>query len=111
MLKGTKSLSDNNDMIYHRPLANAKDHSFDSGKRFKKKPKNRKPIHGMTIEYVCDVCCFTTSEIIGIDGLTVASGDEYVRRSALSIRVCLKEFCIEFIKSCYNPLMRAVKVR
>ena len=42
--------------------------------------------------------------------LFILLGDEHTRRSTLSIRVCMKDFCVEFIKKCYNPLMRAVKV-
>ncbi|KAF6034912.1 TIMELESS [Bugula neritina] len=75
-----KSISDK-DVIYHKPLSEVKQHSFDVGKKSRKTPKNRQPIEG----------------------------EEVTRRSTLSIRVCLKEFCVEFIKNCYNPLMRAVK--
>lgn len=55
-MKGTKSLSDHNDMIFHQPLANAKDHSFDNGKKPKKKSKNRKPIHGIVLFVLLNVC-------------------------------------------------------
>ena len=32
-----------------------------------------------------------------------------MRRSTLSIRMFLKEFCVQFLENCYNPLMAAVK--
>jgi len=80
-MRGIKSISEN-DVIYHRPLSEIKDFTFDKDKKRRRKPKNRAPI----------------------------TGGDGTRRSTLSIRVCLKEFCIEFIKNCYNPLMRAVKV-
>lgn len=33
------------------------------------------------------------------------------RRSALNVRLFLRDFCSEFLENCYNPLMGAVKVR
>ena len=56
--------------------------TFDITKKPKKKPKNRQPI----------------------------KGQEVSRRSTLSIRLGLKEFCTQFLENCYNPLMYAVKV-
>lgn len=44
-MKGTKSISEK-DIIFHRTLADVKQHTFDSGKKSKKKPKNRRPIDG-----------------------------------------------------------------
>ena len=75
-----KSISENN-LIYHRPVSTSNEIHFDRNKVPRKKPKNRKPI---------------------IDPDTV-------RRSTLSIRLFLKDFCIQFLENCYNPLMRAVK--
>ena len=77
-----KSISDR-DVIFHRRLGNIKDITFDHNKPKKKKPKNRAPI--------------TTVEL--------------TRRSTLSIRVFLREFCVQLLENCYNPLMYAVKVR
>ena len=45
-MKGTKSISDQ-DMIYHRTLNALKEHTYDNGKKLRKKPKNRKPIDGL----------------------------------------------------------------
>lgn len=33
------------------------------------------------------------------------------RRSALNVRLFLRDFCSEFLENCYNRLMGAVKVR
>ena len=76
-----KSISEN-DLIYHKSQADVDKITLDANKKPKKKPKNRKPI----IE------------------------KEIVRRSTLSIRLSLKEFCVQFLENCYNPLMYAVKV-
>lgn len=68
-------------LIYHQGLA--KDIHFDKNKVPRKRPRNRKPI---------------------IDA-------EVTRRSTLSIRVFLKEFCVQFLENCYNTIMHAIKVR
>lgn len=77
-----KSIS-NNDLIYHRSLGKLDDMTFDHSKVPKRKAKNRQPINEV----------------------------EVTRRSTLSIRLFLKEFCVQFIENCYNPLMHAVKVK
>jgi timeless len=82
VLQNIKSISDNNNMIYHRSLGDVKNQTYDLDKRPKKKSKNLKPI--------------TDSELI--------------RRSTLSIRLFLKDFCVQFLENCYNPLMHSVKV-
>jgi hypothetical protein len=76
-----KSISDR-EVIYHKPLKDVNEMTFDITKKPKKKPKNRQPI----------------------------KGQEVSRRSTLSIRLGLKEFCTQFLENCYNPLMYAVKV-
>lgn len=68
-------------LIYHQGLA--KDIHFDKNKVPRKRPRNRKPV---------------------VDA-------EVTRRSTLSIRVFLKEFCVQFLENCYNTIMHAVKVR
>ena len=78
-----KSISDS-DVIYHKPLCEVKEYSYDDGKKRKKVAKNRAPIK---------------------------SEDSTPRRSTLSMRLSLKEFCIQFLVNAYNPLMRAVKVK
>ncbi|XP_064594960.1 protein timeless homolog [Liolophura sinensis] len=80
VMKNMKSISDK-DMIYHKPLGDTNNISFDQNKKPKKQPKNRQAIKDV----------------------------ELVRRSTLSIRLALKDFCVQFLENCYNPLMRAVK--
>ena len=76
-----KSISDR-DVIFHRRIGNIEDINFDHNKPKKKRPKNRAPI----------------TEV------------ELTRRSTLSIRAFLREFCVQLLENCYNPLMYAVKV-
>ncbi|CAL1528352.1 unnamed protein product, partial [Lymnaea stagnalis] len=80
VIKNMKSISES-DVIYHKSIAEAKTFSYDEGKNPKKQSKNR-----MTIR-----------------------GDDNKRRSTLSMRLVLKEFCVQFLINAYNPLMRAVK--
>lgn len=80
LLKNVKSISEK-DVIYHRKLDQVSKHSFDITKKPQKIAKNRAPIKDI----------------------------EVVRRSTLSIRLCLKEFCVQFLENCYNLLMSAVK--
>lgn len=81
MVKNFKSIS-NNDLIYHKAESSVSHIELGMNKRPKKKPKNRKPL----------------------------TEREVKRRSTLSIRLGLKEFCIQFLENCYNPLMYSVKV-
>ncbi|XP_064643894.1 protein timeless homolog [Lineus longissimus] len=81
VLQNVKSISDNNNMIYHRSLGDAKNQTYDLDKRPKKKSKN----------------------------LAAITDSELIRRSTLSIRLFLKDFCVQFLENCYNPLMYAVK--
>lgn len=76
-----KSISDRN-LICHNSLKAANNIEFDSNKTARKRPKNRRPI---------------------IDA-------DVTRWSTLSIRLYLRDFCVQFLDNCYNPLMRAVKV-
>lgn len=75
-----KSISDN-ELIYHKPLSKLESLDFDVDKQRVKTPKNRLPLQGTSTE----------------------------RRSAFSIRLFLKEFCIEFLNGAYNTLMCQVK--
>lgn len=75
-----KSISDN-ELIYHKPLNRLDALNFDVEKKKPKTPKNRLPVRSSTSE----------------------------RRSAFSIRLFLKEFCIEFLNGAYNTLMYHVK--
>ncbi|XP_078377463.1 protein timeless homolog isoform X3 [Oculina patagonica] len=80
-VQNMKSINDQNQLIYHRPLAEVKNMSFDHNKTGPKKRKKQLPAKEM--------------------------GEE--RRSTLSIRLFLKNFCKEFLQNCYNPLMNIVK--
>lgn len=80
VVKSLKSIS-NNELIYHKPLNSLDKLDFDSHKIKQKTPKNRVPIKQVKTE----------------------------RHSAFSVRLFLKEFCIEFLNGSYNALMRHVK--
>ncbi|XP_060524214.1 protein timeless homolog isoform X2 [Cylas formicarius] len=80
VVKSMKSIGEN-ELIYHKPLKKLDELTFDDDKRKLKTPKNRQPI----------IAC--TSE----------------RRSAFSIRLFLKEFCVEFLNGSYNTMMYHVK--
>ncbi|KFM70512.1 Protein timeless-like protein, partial [Stegodyphus mimosarum] len=80
-VKHMKSLSEN-DYISHKLINNVNEVKFDIQKSAKRKPKNRLPAKDFT----------------------------EMRRSTLGIRLLLKNFCIEFLKT-YNKLMEAVKHR
>ena len=81
VLTNTKSISDK-DVIYHRSLTRVDNIDFDHAKRPKKRAKNRRIITDIKL----------------------------TRKSTLSIRLVLKQFCVQFVENCYNPLMNAVKV-
>ncbi|GIY76214.1 protein timeless homolog [Caerostris darwini] len=78
-VKNMKSISDN-DYISHKLITDLDEVKFDEKKIPKRKPKNRVPLKEIDI----------------------------TRRSTLSIRLFLKNFCKEFLKS-YNKLMAAIK--
>ncbi|KAJ8733265.1 hypothetical protein PYW08_001563 [Mythimna loreyi] len=81
VVQNMKSLSDN-DFVTLKPLNKISNLDFSGGKKSKLvKPKNRRPVESGILE----------------------------RRSAFAIRLFLKEFCIEFLNSSYNPLMHYVK--
>ncbi|XP_073235962.1 protein timeless homolog [Porites lutea] len=80
-VQNMKSINDQNHLIYHRPLAEVNNMTFDHNKTAPKKRKKQLPAKEM--------------------------GDE--RRSTLSIRLFLKNFCKGFLQNCYNPLMLVVK--
>ncbi|XP_072020658.1 protein timeless homolog [Amphiura filiformis] len=79
-VKNFKSISER-DVIYHQAPQKAKHISFDREKNPKKRAKNRMPMKDTSL----------------------------TRRSTLSIRLFLREFCELFLDNCYNPLMHAVK--
>jgi len=80
VVKNVKSITDR-DMIIQKPLSDLQDLDFDKNKRMMKRSKNK----------------------IAPENLDV------VRRSTLSVRIFLKEFCVEFLLSAYNQLMGVVR--
>ncbi|KAM3967206.1 circadian regulator timeout [Aphomia sociella] len=81
VVQNMKSISDN-ELICLKPLNKISNINFSGSKKSRLvKPKNRRPVESGTME----------------------------RRSAFAIRLFLKEFCIEFLNSSYNPLMHYVK--
>uniref|UniRef100_A0AAQ6ALW6 Timeless circadian clock n=1 Tax=Amphiprion ocellaris TaxID=80972 RepID=A0AAQ6ALW6_AMPOC len=80
VIQGLKAIGDK-DVIYHRNLQNFKNYTHDMGKAVRCVPKrNRK-----------------------------AQECKDKRRSALNVRLFLREFCVDFLDNCYNRLMYLVK--
>ncbi|XP_068123672.1 protein timeless homolog [Hyperolius riggenbachi] len=80
IIQGLKSIGDK-DIIYHKGLHNFKNYTHDLGKEVKRVPKRK----------------------------LQAKDRDSSRRSALNVRLFLKEFCIDFLENCYNRLMYIVK--
>uniref|UniRef100_A0A3Q3VI65 Timeless circadian clock n=1 Tax=Mola mola TaxID=94237 RepID=A0A3Q3VI65_MOLML len=80
VVQGLKSIGDN-DVIYHRNLYNFKNYTHDTGKAVRRVPKRNRQ----------------------------AQECKDQRRSALNVRLFLREFCVDFLESCYNHLMYLVK--
>uniref|UniRef100_UPI003AAC0EDC protein timeless homolog isoform X1 n=1 Tax=Centroberyx gerrardi TaxID=166262 RepID=UPI003AAC0EDC len=80
VVQGLKSIGDNN-VIYHRGLHNFKNYTHDTGKAVRRVPKRNRQ----------------------------AQDCEGKRRSALNVRLFLREFCMDFLENCYNHLMYLVK--
>ncbi|XP_047528915.1 protein timeless homolog [Vanessa atalanta] len=81
VIQNMKSISEN-ELISLKPLNKISNLDFNGSKKSKLvKPKNRRPTESGMLE----------------------------RRSAFAIRLFLKEFCIEFLNSSYNPMMHYVK--
>ena len=79
-VKDVKSISDK-DLIVHKSRPDVDAIDFNENKKAKRKSKNNMPL---------------------------ASSDT-TRRSTLSIRLMLKEFCLELLNGAYNSLMHVVK--
>jgi len=79
-VKDVKSISDR-DLIVHKQIQDAKEIDFNRDKKSKRKSAKQLPL----------VCA---------DG---------TRRSTLSIRLMLKEFCLQLLNGAYNSLMHVVK--
>lgn len=79
-VKDVKSISDK-ELIVHKSQPDVSKIDFNQNKKAKRKAKNKMPL---------------------------ASTDN-TRRSTLSIRLMLKEFCLEILNGAYNSLMHVVK--
>ncbi|XP_030585498.1 protein timeless homolog isoform X2 [Archocentrus centrarchus] len=80
IVQGLKAIGDK-DVIYHRNLQNFKNYTHDIGKAVRRVPKRHRK----------------------------AQECEEKRRSALNVRLFLREFCVDFLENCYNRLMYLVK--
>ncbi|XP_076124222.1 protein timeless homolog [Alosa pseudoharengus] len=80
VVQGLKSIGEK-DVIFHQGLHNFKNYSHDVGKAVRRVPKRKR----------------------------MAKDVEMMRRSALNVRLFLREFCIDFLDNCYNRLMYLVK--
>lgn len=79
-VKDVKSISDR-DLIVHKQIQDAKELDFSRDKKSKRKSAKQLPL-------------------VSADG---------TRRSTLSIRLMLKEFCLQLLNGAYNSLMHVVK--
>ncbi|XP_047405854.1 protein timeless homolog [Sciurus carolinensis] len=80
IVKGLKSIGER-DLIFHKGLHNLQNYSSDLGKQPRRVPKRRQAAQELSIQ----------------------------RRSALNVRLFLRDFCSEFLENCYNRLMGLVK--
>uniref|UniRef100_A0A3Q2YR43 Timeless circadian clock n=1 Tax=Hippocampus comes TaxID=109280 RepID=A0A3Q2YR43_HIPCM len=80
VVKGLKAIGDN-DIIYHRNVHNFKNYTHDMGKAVRRVPRRNRQ----------------------------ARESQDQRRSALNVRLFLREFCVDFLENCYNRLMYIVK--
>uniref|UniRef100_A0A671YG73 Timeless circadian clock n=1 Tax=Sparus aurata TaxID=8175 RepID=A0A671YG73_SPAAU len=76
VVQGLKSIGDK-DVIYHRKVNNFKNYTHDTGKAVRRVPKRNRQ----------------------------AQECKDKRRSALNVRLFLREFCVDFLENCYNRLM------
>ncbi|XP_066932947.1 protein timeless homolog [Clytia hemisphaerica] len=76
-----KGIGHKNTLVHHQHVSDANDISFDHKKYRAKVPVRKREAKDNIVE----------------------------RRSTLTIRLLLKEFCKKFLEDCYNPLMRQVK--
>ncbi|XP_037534837.1 protein timeless homolog [Nematolebias whitei] len=80
VVQGLKAIGDK-DVIYHQNLNNFKHYTHDLGKAVRRVPKRNRR----------------------------AQECKDKRRSALNVRLFLREFCVDFLENCYNRLMYLVK--
>lgn len=111
VVQGLKSIGEN-DLIYHRNLNNV---SCDL-------PQFNKQLYRLCIKKLLVTLLFSFSKFKHYShdtGKTVrrvpkknrqAHECKDQRRSALNVRLFLREFCVDFLENCYNHLMYLVKV-
>ncbi|XP_053172566.1 protein timeless homolog [Scomber japonicus] len=80
VIQGLKAIGDK-DVIYHRNIHDFKNYTHDAGKAVRRVPKRNRR----------------------------AQECKDKRRSALNVRLFLREFCVDFLENCYNRLMYLVK--
>ncbi|KAM4588760.1 protein timeless homolog isoform 1-T2 [Odontesthes bonariensis] len=80
VVQGLKAIGDK-DVVYHRNLLNFRNYTHDIGKAVRRVPKRNRRIQEC----------------------------EDKRRSALNVRLFLRDFCVDFLENCYNRLMYLVK--
>ncbi|XP_006897685.1 PREDICTED: protein timeless homolog [Elephantulus edwardii] len=80
IVQGLKSIGER-DVIFHKGLHNLQNYSSDMGKQRRRVPKRCQPARELSTQ----------------------------RRSALNVRLFLRDFCSEFLENCYNRLMGSVK--
>ncbi|XP_013014899.2 protein timeless homolog [Cavia porcellus] len=80
IVQGLKSIGER-DLIFHKGLHNLQNYSSDLGKQPRRIPKRHQAAQELSTQ----------------------------RRSALNVRLFLRDFCSEFLENCYNRLMGAVK--
>uniref|UniRef100_A0A3Q2P483 Timeless circadian clock n=1 Tax=Fundulus heteroclitus TaxID=8078 RepID=A0A3Q2P483_FUNHE len=80
VVQGLKAIGEK-DVIYHRTLNDFKNYTHDLGKAVRRVPKRNRQAQDCRDQ----------------------------RRSALNVRLFLREFCIDFLENCYNRLMYLVK--
>uniref|UniRef100_A0A8C9AJ84 Timeless circadian regulator n=1 Tax=Prolemur simus TaxID=1328070 RepID=A0A8C9AJ84_PROSS len=81
IVQGLKSIGER-DLIFHKGLHNLRNYSSDLGKQPRRVPKRRQAARELSTQ----------------------------RRSALNVRLFLRDFCSEFLENCYNRLMGSVKM-
>ncbi|XP_059969191.1 protein timeless homolog isoform X2 [Mesoplodon densirostris] len=80
IVQGLKSIGER-DLIFHKGLHNLQNYTSDLGKQPRRVPKRRQAVRELSVQ----------------------------RRSALNVRLFLRDFCSEFLENCYNRLMGSVK--
>ncbi|XP_040839530.1 protein timeless homolog [Ochotona curzoniae] len=80
VVQGLKSIGER-DLVFHKGLQKLQNYTSDLGKQPRRVPKRRQAAQELSVQ----------------------------RRSALNVRLFLRDFCSEFLENCYNRLMGSVK--